>query len=206
MSESRNINPYKPAPLSFSFRNKNCREYGLIVNSYDFLLPEKRQRKQYIPFRHGAYDYSAEDNKRFYNERELRLRCIWMSQALQKLTRADIREIALWLSKRGRIVLDIEPDKYYMGELFDANELIAHYDYAINMNDEYDGGGTTDGEFEITFICEPFAYGKVVQQSITNGKNPIYYNGTADTPTMIVLRNNSGAAATNVQIVLTRKV
>ena len=206
MSESRSVNPYKPMPLSFSFRNKNCREYGLIVNSYDFLLPEKRQRKQFVPFRNGAYDYSIEDNKRFYNERELRLRCVWLNDPLKRLSRADIREISLWLSKRGRIVLDIEPDKYYMGELFDSNELTTHYNYLINMNDEYDGGQTTDGEFELTFICEPFAYGKVVQQSITNGKNLISYNGTADTPTMIVLRNHSGAAATNIQIVLSKKI
>lgn len=196
----------KPEPLSFSFRGVNCRKYGLIVNSYDFLLPEKRQRKLQVPFMNGAYDFSDKDGKRFYNDRELRLRCIWISAAMKKLSRADIREISFWLSEKGRIVLDIEPDKYYIGELFDSNQLTSHYDYHIDMDDAKDGGGTTDGEFEITFICSPFAFGEVEQQPIKNGINNISYEGTAETPTTIVLRNKGTTNVSNVQIVVNRKL
>jgi len=200
------INPNKPEPLSFSFRGVNCRQYGLIVNSYDFLLPEKRVRKIQVPFQDGSYNYAEEDGQDYWNDRELRLRCVWISGMLKQISRKDIRETSYWLSHRGRIVLDIEPDKYYYGELFDPNQLTAHYDYIIDPYNSDSGGGTTDGEFEITFICRPFAFGKIVNQQISDGINIIKYEGTAKTPALIVLRNEGNQSVSNVQIVVTRRI
>ena len=201
-----NIIYNKPKPFSFNFKGKNSSDFGLYVNSYDFLLPDKRIRKLEIPFRQGMYDFADGDGKRFYQERELRLRCIWMRTPNTNITRADIRELSYWLSSKGQITLDIEPDKYYIGELFSANELIAHYDYMIDMGDAYDGGGTTDGEFEISFVCQPFAYGKTISQPISSGINKIDYKGTMESPTVIILRNTGTAAVTNVQITMIRKI
>ena len=171
---------------------------GIIANSYDFLLPPKRERKQAIPFNHGSYDYTA----KWYNERILRLRCIWISASLKKLSRADIREISYWLSQKGQITLDIEPDKYYVGEIYDSNELTAHYNYAKELNDEIN---TTDGEFELDFICEPFAYGRDITMDIETGRNEVEYRGTAEAPSLIILKNNNNIAVNNVQIIVKRR-
>ena len=53
---------------------------------------------------------------------------------------------------------------------------------------------------ELTFTCEPFAYGKTITQPLTNGNNPIEYKGTAETPCLIVLKNTGTETITNVQL------
>ena len=187
--------------FSFNFRGRNSTdEFGIRANSYDFILPDKRERRQLVPFRNGTYDYGAQ----WYNDRILRLRCIWLTSKIEKMTRSDIREIAYWLSKKGNIVLDIEPDKYYVGEINNANELIAHYNYA-KEDIETGNTDTTDGEFELNFVCEPFAYGKLVTQPIEEGINRIQYKGTAETPCTIILRNETGFDVTGIQIVAKRR-
>jgi phage-related protein len=191
-------NPLKPSAFSFTFRGRNSRDMGLIATSYDFIMPEKRERKQAVPFRHGANDYGA----KWYNDRILRLRCTWITARLRKMTRSDIREIAYWLSQKGRIILDIEADKYYIGEVYNSNELIAHYNYAVEENG---GTDTTDGEFELEFTCEPFAYRATVTHDLTDGVNKIEYTGTAETPCVIILRNNNNFALNNVQVAVVRK-
>ena len=166
-------------PFSFTFRGKNSRtEFGIMSSSYDFLMPPKRKRKQSIPFRHGSYDYGAE----WYDDRILRLRCIWISSFIDKMQRSDVREISSWLSRKGAIYLDVEPDKHYIGELYNPEELIMHYQTRLN-------GYTSDGEFELNFLCEPFAYGVQNIVPIKQGINPIEYTGTADSPTLIILKN-----------------
>lgn len=183
--------------FSFNFKGRNSKtDFGIVATSYDFLLPEKRERKQAIPFRHGSYDYGAH----WFNERQLRVRCVWISAVLKRMTRSDIREVAYWLSQKGKIEFPEERDKYYIGEIYDSNELISHYNYA---REEID---TTDGEFELNFICEPFAYREVPTQIIRDGVNAIEYKGTAETPCTIILRNNNDFALNNVQIVVSRRL
>ena len=66
-------------------------------------------------------------------------------------------------------------------------------------------GTTTDGEFELNFLCEPFAYKDVGDEIIKSGINPIDYKGTARTPCTIVLKNNNNFAVDNVQIAVTKR-
>lgn len=175
-------------PCSFSFGGKNSSDFGLLAKGYDFLLPEKRQQKINIPFRHGAYDFGGD----YYNERNLRVRCVWVG----KKTRNDIRDISFWLSSKGKIIFPEEPDKYYIGELYDSNELIMHYSYSNYT--------TTDGEFELNFICEPFAYKTINPINLKSGINYIKYDGTVQAPTLIILKNNNDYAVENVQILVTK--
>lgn len=183
-------------PFTFYFKGRNSyTDFGILASSHDFLLPEKRQRKQEVPNRHGSYDFGA----KFYNERILRLRCIWVSNIIGGKSRADIREISYWLSQKGKIELAVEPDKYYIGELYESNELEAHY---INFKD---GLTTTDGAFDLNFVCEPFAYRDIDAQPIQSGINPITYEGTAESPCLIVLKNTGTTTINSLQVIATRR-
>jgi phage-related protein len=181
-------------PFEFTFRGKSCLDFGLYGAGFDIILPPKRARKQMIPFRDGAYDYGAQ----WYDERTLRLVCIWANNKLENLTRADIREISYWLSPKGHLVLAIEPDKYYNCALYNAADLEAHYNFADEIR-------TTDGKFTLDFICDPFAYGDTVSCPITSGNNVIAYQGTARSPCTIILKNTGTTSVSNIQIVTTKR-
>jgi len=188
------------APFSFNFRGRNSRDFGILANHYDLILPEKRSRKQAVPFRNGSFDHGAQ----WYNERILRLRCVWLSAKIKEMTRADLREVSYWLSSKGRITLDTEPDKSYIGEIYGAHNLEAHYIYHKQP------GSTTDGEFTVDFLCEPFAQGELVRKQINSGvplsfRGEGQYKGTAITPCLIVLRNNTPNPISGVTIMMTRR-
>lgn len=170
---------------SFSFGQLNSvDDWGIRVIASDTFLPPKRERKITIPGRSGSYDYGSNA----WDERMLRLECTLMRQ----ITKAEFREIVYLLSGKNRLRLWNEPDKYYVAELYDSEEVMDYY--AESMR-----------EFELTFVCEPFAYGQTVTKAITSGRNAVKYGGTAETPTVITLRNTSGAAATNVTITAVKR-
>jgi len=179
--------------FTFSFDYKNSSEFGIYANSYDIIMPPKRERRRTIPFRHGSH---VNDNA-YFNDRILRLNCFWLSDKLDNLSRAEIREITLWLSARSRLILDVEPDKYYVGELYNTNEFRAYYDKAR------EDIRTLAGHFELDFVCEPFAYGETVIQPISFGNNGIDYRGTAEAPTLIILRNTGSTPINTIMLTAT---
>ena len=62
------------------------------------------------------------------------------------------------------------------------------------------------GEFTITWAYNPpFAFGRTVSVPIHSGRNDIRYEGTAETPCVIVLRNVSAASAANVTITAVKR-
>lgn len=100
---------------SFSFgRYNSVDDWGLMVIAYDYLLPPKRARKITIPGRSGSYDFGAKN----WEERTLRMTCTLTRQ----VTKAEFREIIYALSKKARLRLWNEPDKYYIAELYDPAE------------------------------------------------------------------------------------
>ena len=52
-------------------------------------------------------------------------------------------------------------------------------------------------QFTLTFVCEPFAYGKTETLDLTQS---IDYTGTASTPTRIEIHNTGSAAITKVRL------
>lgn len=165
---------------SFSFGTYNSvDDWGIMVIAHDTFLPPKRERKLSIPGRSGAYDYGAKN----WEERTLRIECTLMRQ----ITKAEFREIVYILSKKNRLRLWNEPDKYYMAELYDSADVMDYY--LESMRD-----------FELTFVCEPFAYGSILTVPMASGRNRVSYGGTAETPAVIVLKNASETEATNVTI------
>ena len=165
---------------SFSFGTYNSvDDWGIMVIGHDTFLPPKRSRKISIPGRSGAYDYGAKN----WDERTVRLECVLMRQ----MKKEEFREIVYLLSKKGRLRLWNETEKYYMAALYDSPNVDDFYLEEMR-------------EFELAFVCEPFAYGENVTTAIADGRNRIAYKGTAETPAVIVLRNASDDETANVTI------
>lgn len=170
---------------SFSFGKFNSMDdWGIKVVAYDYLLPPKRARKVTIPGRSGSYDFGANT----WGERSLRMSCMLTRQ----MTKAEFREVIYALSKKARLRLWNEPDKYYIAELYDPAEV---QDYYLEIA----------REFELVFVCEPFAYGASVVGPIQNGRNLVNYKGTAEAPCMIVLKNTSTTDVVNITITATKR-
>lgn len=170
---------------SFSFGTYNSvDDWGIMVIGHDTFLPPKRSRKISIPGRSGAYDYGAKN----WDERTVRLECVLMRQ----MKKEEFREIVYLLSKKGRLRLWNETEKYYMAELYDSPNVDDFYLEEMR-------------EFELAFVCEPFAYGENVTTAIADGRNRIAYKGTAETPAVIVLRNASDDEIANVTITVIKR-
>jgi len=152
-------------------------KYGIMVLHYDVLLPQLRRRKVTIPKRHGSYDYGA----KFYDERPIRVEC----DTRRNLSKDDIRELAYTLSKKSQIRFWDEPNKYYIGRPYDTSVL----NYI----------GKIGYEFELTFECDPFAYGEIVTVPISGSTRP-NYKGTAPTPTRLTITNVGAEAVSGIQI------
>lgn len=172
-------------PDSFEFNGINSvDEWGIMVTAYDVLLPPKRPRKMVIPGRSGAYDFGA----RNWDERPLRIAC----QMQRTMRKADFRDVIYALSQKGEIRLSEEPDKYYIGEIYDSPEVETYYMEAGR-------------EFELIFTCEPFALSALKTIPIHTGSNPIEYHGTAPAPAKLTLTNVGNTTISNIQIIIRRR-
>lgn len=178
---------------SFKFGNTDMYDtFGIMLLDTgvpnDAFIPAIRERKVTIPLRHGAYDFGA----KYYNERQLELNCITANPVDKSQLRNYIREVTYVLSKKSEIRLWNEPDKYYIGRIYDETALQQLRDVA--------------NAFTLTFVCEPFAYGQTKTEPFTNLSYIPSYNGTAPTPTYIVIRNVAVSGnVTNIKITMTNK-
>ena len=154
--------------------------YGIQLEAepQDVILPPLRARKITIPERHGAYDFGA----KYYDERGLQLQCV----TIRALSRDAVREISWMLSKKSEIRIWNEPEKYYIGRIYDSAGLTQ----LRNIGNK----------FTLTFVCEPFAYGQTVTAPFDGLTYRADYQGTAPTPTYIQIVNNGETAATNIRI------
>lgn len=150
----------------------------------DVLIPGLRSRKQIIPQRHGAYDFGAQ----YYDERAIRITCV----TKRMITREETREIAYILSKKSQVRFWHEPEKYYIGRVYEAPDL----EQIRNVGNR----------FKLTFILEPFAYGLTKTESFDSQLYVPDYPGTAGTPTYIVIQNTGSGTARNIQIKQTDKM
>ncbi len=172
-------------PDSFSFGKYNSvDDWGIKVVCFDVLLPEKRERKTEIPRRSGVYNHG----KNVWNERVIRIECTLE----RKISRADLREIAYQLSRKAQLRLWEEPDKYYIGELYEPPEII---DYANEcMRD-----------FTLEFVCEPFALAESRSEPLKNGKNSVTYDGTVEKGAIFEIINPNSYTVNNITIITTTK-
>ncbi len=180
--------------IGFTFRNIHSSTFGIGVRSVDrSLIPELRRNEFTIPGRHGTIDFGLNT----YEKRPIQVKIGLLKNADWQTLRAKARDVARWLSGKGMLVFDDEPDKAY-----DA----AVYGYVgIEQLELLPAGLLT-----VTFECQPFAesleYRQVNIPSITTKPYDVQVDvaGTAETCCIITLKNNGN---TNVEgITITRKV
>lgn len=174
---------------SFLFGTTDMYEqFGIKLTEYsipqDVLIPDLRARKRTNPLRHGAYDYGA----KYYDERAIQIECV----TKKMISREQSREIAYVLARKSEIRFWTEPEKYYIGRVYEAPTL----EQLRNVGNR----------FQLIFICEPFAYRNSVTAAFQNRVYTPTYDGTAPTPTQIIITNTSATATIrNITIVQTNK-
>ena len=166
---------------SFTYNGIDMYEqFNIRIVKYDLLMPELRPRKVSIPLRSGAYDYGAN----YHEERPLRL-----SVAVDGELSVDrFDNLKYILSRKGRIIMWDLQDRYFYGQLYDPVEVIDYFQHCRR-------------EFEIVFICEPYAYA-LEPTTLTSDQRtmPINYEGTRETPTLITIRNLGTTAMQGITI------
>lgn len=172
----------------FSFRGTHSSKFGIYTQDQSrALLPPRREGKTTIPGRSGFYDSVAGN---VYDERVESILCSFACPK-GKTVPEVCREIAYWLSGTGHLIFDKEPDKYYMAKITGSPPSAQHLGY---------------GEFTLTWSYNPpFAFGRAITQKITSGQNLVAYQGTAETPCTIVLRNTSKSGIVNISITAVKR-
>ena len=139
--------------------------------SYDPFAAPKRSRKRQIPFTHGSHEVG---NQNFFSDKTLDVEC----HLTELMSKAEYREVISVLSRRLRLYFWDEPEKYYEGELFD--------EISIDVFPK-----EVRREFTLSFQVRPFAFGEQNRVRLQRGVNPITYTGTAEAPTLIIIRNTN---------------
>lgn len=170
---------------SFIFDGVDARaEYGIIVE--DIVRPlfaKLRERKVTAPFVSGSIDFGA----KYRDDMLLKIVC----GSTRIVTQAQAREVAYWLSSKSHIYLWDEPDKYYIGRIYDAGEIERMV-------------GTMK-KFTLSFVCDPCVYGQQKTEQFNKSAN-LQYAGTEETPTIITITNNNAYALNGLTITMKEAV
>lgn len=104
------------------------------------MLPTIRPRTVQIYGKSGVIDYGGGD----YNTRQITMHIAYIGKNYTEL-RHRAREIAAWLTSKqwARLIINDEPDKYYLARVINGINLDAMQRL---------------GQADITFECQPFAY------------------------------------------------
>ena len=123
------------------------------------LLPETNDSYVQVPGRQGSILFPRE-----LADRHIELDCAFVGSSLADI-RTKARDIAAWLHTKDQANLsfDDEPGKNYKGKLSAAVD----FDHIGKM-----------GEFRITFLCEPLAYGELVSTNFANDAATVTNAGT----------------------------
>ena len=156
--------------------------YGIQITDNglpeDVLIPQLRSRKITLPLRNGAYDFGA----KYYDERAIAVSCV----TVKANTREAVRDLAFLLTRKNQIRFWNEPDKFYIGQVYQAPAL----EQLRNIGNR----------FTLTFVCDPFAYGPEISQTFTTVEYTPHYAGTAPTPTKITITNTGNTVINTINI------
>jgi len=130
------------------------------------LLPDSTDRYIQVPGRQGSIHFPGG-----LADRQIDIDCAFVEKSLPDL-RTRAREIASWLFTQDRAVLsfDDEPERYYRGKLSSSVD----FDHIGRM-----------GQFGLSFICEPLAYGTEATTNFANDSATVANAGTFPTPAII---------------------
>jgi predicted phage tail component-like protein len=125
----------------FTFNSVASGDFGLVCKSVKRpLLPAAKVKRVDLSSTSGAYDFT--DNE--YSLRLVTMRIAYIGTSFEEM-RSRARDIAAWLSTStwAKLVINDEPDKYYLAKVTDEIDLTSMWEA---------------GEAEINFDCQPFAY------------------------------------------------
>jgi predicted phage tail component-like protein len=130
------------------------------------LLPETNDSYVQVPGRQGSILFPRE-----LADRRIDIDCAFVEPSLADI-RTKARDIAAWLNvtDRARLSFDDEPGKSYKGKLASAVDL----DHTGRL-----------GQFSLTFICEPLAYGEQATASFVSDSVTVTNAGTFSAPAII---------------------
>lgn len=130
------------------------------------LLPEPNDRYVQVPGRQGSILFPRE-----LADRRIEIDCAFVGSSLANL-RVKARMIAAWLytADRAKLSFDDEPGRYYMAKLASAVD----FENTVTL-----------GEFSLSFVCEPLAYGEQVTASFVSDSVTVANAGTFPTPAII---------------------
>lgn len=175
--------------VGFKFCGRHCDEFWVHMRSKNRpLLPERRRRQLEIPQLHGRYDFDGST----YDMRVITLECFVYAADIPAF-RSRLREIAEWLSQKGPLVFDDEPDKTYEARIFSSVPV----EQMVSA-----------GIFTLVFDCQPFANGQERILSLTASSNPaslvISNRGTQESPCIITLTNTGSGSIEGISLTAER--
>lgn len=162
----------------------SCKELGLHCKTERPVLPELEESLIEVSGRDGSYDYQNNT----YKDRLLTVDFFILRNNFESF-RLNIRDVAAWLRRKGRITFSDEPDKYYIGRCYQSPPL--------------EQVGAPAGRFSAVFTCEPFAYAAAVTEQASGTAAvtvPLDYPGTYKTPCKIIIRNIGTTDITNIDL------
>ncbi len=175
--------------VGFFFNNNHSREFDIAMeNAARGLLPSLRRNDYEITGRHGTVDYGNET----YNTRQITVDIGFISDNVSNL-QLKARDIAYWLSGKGILIFDDEPDKAYSARVYEA----VSAEQLIRAK-----------RASVTFECQPFATSINYLQNIYTGVSSgnemqVISKGSQPTPCIIIIKNTGGINISNITI--TRK-
>ena len=146
--------------IGFTFNGVHCSTHGVVMRSKNRqLLPEPNDRYVQVPGRNGSILFPGE-----LADRRIELDCAFVGSSLADI-RTKARDIAAWLNTTDRASLsfDDETGKTYKAKLASAVD----FDHIGRM-----------GQFGLSFICEPLAYGEQVTASFVSDSVTVTNAGT----------------------------
>jgi len=172
--------------IGFFFANRHSTSFWLAMeNAHRPLLPAANSNEYTITGRHGTVDFGGET----YQKRYITVDICFISNNVRDL-QALARDIAFWLSGRGILYFDDEPDKAYDAVVHQA------VDTAQIIRTK---------RASVVFECQPFAKTRNFLQSINAGLTSgdmvsVTSQGTQRTPCIVILRNTGTTNITNLSI------
>ena len=92
----------------FYFNGKSSLDFGIYAKYIIPFSPPKKLRRVNIPGANGTYDYGTKN----FDDIGITLECYCKNE----YDRSTFREVVYWLSKKGRLYIWDDQDKYYIAE------------------------------------------------------------------------------------------
>ena len=173
--------------VGFFFANRHSADFNMAMEyAHRPLLPALNRNDYKITGRHGTVDFGSET----YNTRPITVDICFIGKNVHDL-QALARDVAFWLSGKGILYFDDEPNRAYDAVVYnqiDTQQIIR------------------TKRAQVVFECQPFAQTINFLQSINPQTPPghtiaIESQGTQSTPNITIIRNTGNTNITSLQLI-----